>query len=66
MDTHDRQSNRPVCVHLNRVRRSGRALIVAAVLAVVALLVPQWVGGLASGEPAPGGRAPAHDRARPR
>jgi pimeloyl-ACP methyl ester carboxylesterase len=51
MDTHDRQSNRPVCVHLNRVRRSGRALIVAAVLAVVALLVPQWVGGLASANP---------------
>ena len=66
MDTHDRQADRPACVHLNRVRRSGRALIVAAVLAVVALLVPQWVGGLASGEPATGGRAPAHDRARPR
>jgi pimeloyl-ACP methyl ester carboxylesterase len=40
--------------HLNRVRRSGRTLIAAAVLAVVALLVPLWVGGLASANPSPG------------
>jgi pimeloyl-ACP methyl ester carboxylesterase len=40
--------------HLNRVRRSRRTLIVVAVLAVVALLVPLWVGGLASANPSQG------------
>ncbi|MGH9290764.1 MAG: alpha/beta fold hydrolase [Acidimicrobiales bacterium] len=40
--------------HLNQVRRSRRTLIVAAVLAVVALLVPLWVGGLASANPSQG------------
>jgi pimeloyl-ACP methyl ester carboxylesterase len=37
--------------HLNRARRTGRTLIGAAVLAVVALLVPLWAGGLASASP---------------
>ena len=37
--------------HLNLVRRSRRTLIVAAILAVVALLVPLWAGGLASANP---------------
>lgn len=36
---------------LNWAHRSGRTLIVAAVLAVVALLVPPWTGGLASANP---------------
>ena len=40
MDTHGQQEHRPAYLHLNRVHRSGRTLIVAAVLAVVALLVP--------------------------
>jgi pimeloyl-ACP methyl ester carboxylesterase len=40
--------------HLNLVRRSRRTLIVAAVLAVVALLVPLWAGGLASANPSQG------------
>jgi pimeloyl-ACP methyl ester carboxylesterase len=40
--------------HLNRARRSGRIRIVAAVLAVGALLVPQWAGGLASASPSAG------------
>jgi len=39
---------------LNRVRRSGRTLIVAAVLAVVALLIPLGLGGLASADPSQG------------
>jgi len=34
--------------HLNRARPAGRTLIVAAILAVVALLVPPWLGGLAA------------------
>jgi len=33
--------------HLNRVRPFGRALFAAAVLSIVALLVPLWAGGLA-------------------
>jgi pimeloyl-ACP methyl ester carboxylesterase len=37
--------------HLNPVHRSGRTFILAAVLAVVALLVPPWAGGLASANP---------------
>jgi len=37
--------------HLTRVRRSGRTLVVAAVAAVVALLVPLWTGALASAAP---------------
>jgi hypothetical protein len=37
--------------HLYRARRTGRLLIVAAVLAVVALLAPLWAGGLASASP---------------
>jgi pimeloyl-ACP methyl ester carboxylesterase len=37
--------------HLNRVRRSGRTFIVAAVLAVVALIIPPWLGGLAAANP---------------
>jgi pimeloyl-ACP methyl ester carboxylesterase len=37
--------------HLNRARRTGRLVIVAAVLAVVALLAPMWAGGLASASP---------------
>jgi pimeloyl-ACP methyl ester carboxylesterase len=37
--------------HLNRARRSGRPVMVAAVLAVVALLAPLWAGGLASASP---------------
>ena len=37
--------------HLNRAPRSGRTLIVAAVLAVIALLVPPWLGGLAAANP---------------
>ena len=37
--------------HPNRVQRSARTLIVAAVLAVVALLVPPWLGGLAAANP---------------
>ncbi len=40
--------------HLNRVHRSGRTVIVAAVLTVVALLVPLWVGGQASANPSDG------------
>jgi pimeloyl-ACP methyl ester carboxylesterase len=40
--------------HLNRVRWSGRTRILAAVLAVVALLVPLWAGGLASANPSEG------------
>ena len=40
--------------HVHRVGRSGRTLIAAAVLAVVALLVPLWVGGLASANPSHG------------
>jgi pimeloyl-ACP methyl ester carboxylesterase len=36
---------------LDRARRSGRTVIVAAVLAVVALLVPLGLGGLASATP---------------
>jgi pimeloyl-ACP methyl ester carboxylesterase len=43
--------------HLNRARRSGRT-VVAAVLAVVALLVPLWAGGLASANPS----RPSHGR----
>lgn len=42
--------------HLNRVRRSRRAVVVAAVLAVVALLVPLWAGELASANPSHGRR----------
>ena len=38
--------------HLNRVRPSGRTLLVAAVLAIVALLVPVWTGALAGASPA--------------
>ena len=37
--------------HLNRARRSGRTVVAAAVLAVVALLVPLGAGGLASANP---------------
>src|SRR5262245_64369054 len=37
--------------HLIRVRLSGRTLFVAAVLAIVALLVPLWAGGLAGASP---------------
>ena len=37
--------------HLNRVRRSARTGVAAAVFAVVALLVPLWAGGLASANP---------------
>src|SRR5215471_2821334 len=45
--------------HLTRVRRSGRTVVVAAVLAVVALLVPLWSGGLASAAPShPAGPRP--------
>ena len=55
MDTHDRQASHPAYIrrmeHPNRVRGSGRTLILAAVFAVVALLVPLWVGGLASANP---------------
>jgi pimeloyl-ACP methyl ester carboxylesterase len=40
--------------HLNLVRQSRRTLIVVAVLAVVALLVPLWAGGLASANPSQG------------
>jgi pimeloyl-ACP methyl ester carboxylesterase len=40
--------------HLNRVRWSGRTRILAAVLAVVAVLVPLWAGGLASANPSQG------------
>jgi pimeloyl-ACP methyl ester carboxylesterase len=54
MDTHDQQAGRSASFHLNRVRRSRRTLIVAAVLAVVALLVPLWAGGLASAKPRDG------------
>jgi pimeloyl-ACP methyl ester carboxylesterase len=54
MATHDRQTGRPADFHLNRVRWSGRTRILAAVLAVVALLVPLWVGGLASANPSQG------------
>jgi pimeloyl-ACP methyl ester carboxylesterase len=38
--------------HPNRVRPSGRTLLIAAVLSVVALLVPTWAGGLAGAGPA--------------
>jgi pimeloyl-ACP methyl ester carboxylesterase len=52
MDTHDRQASHPAYTeHPDRVRGSGRTLIVAAVLAVVALLLPLWVGALASAKP---------------
>jgi pimeloyl-ACP methyl ester carboxylesterase len=37
--------------HLYRVNRPGRTLIVAAVFALVALLVPLWMGALASASP---------------
>jgi pimeloyl-ACP methyl ester carboxylesterase len=37
--------------HVNRVRTSRRTSLVAANLAVVSLLVPLWVGGLASASP---------------
>jgi pimeloyl-ACP methyl ester carboxylesterase len=37
--------------HLNRVRRSGPTRILAAIGAVAGLLVPLWVGGLASANP---------------
>lgn len=37
--------------HLNRVRRPRRTLVLAIVLAVVTLLVPSGVGGLASASP---------------
>jgi pimeloyl-ACP methyl ester carboxylesterase len=37
--------------HPHRARPSGRTLIVAAILAVVALLVPPWLGGLAAANP---------------
>jgi pimeloyl-ACP methyl ester carboxylesterase len=40
--------------HLNRVRRPGRSLIVAALLAVAALLVPLGVGVPASADPPQG------------
>jgi pimeloyl-ACP methyl ester carboxylesterase len=39
--------------HPNRARPSGRTLIAAAAFAVVAVLVPLWVGGLASASPSP-------------
>jgi pimeloyl-ACP methyl ester carboxylesterase len=38
--------------HLNRVRPSGRTLLVAAVLSIVALLAPMWAGALAGASPA--------------
>jgi pimeloyl-ACP methyl ester carboxylesterase len=46
--------------HLKRMRRSGRTLIVAtaAAIAVVALLVPLWAGGLASATPSSPARGP--------
>jgi pimeloyl-ACP methyl ester carboxylesterase len=37
--------------HLTRVRPSGRTLLVAAVLSIVALLAPMWAGGLAGASP---------------
>jgi pimeloyl-ACP methyl ester carboxylesterase len=40
--------------HLNGTRRTTRTLIAAAVFVVVALLVPLWVGGLASASPSQG------------
>jgi pimeloyl-ACP methyl ester carboxylesterase len=39
---------------MNRLGRSGRTPFLAAVLAVVALLVPLWAGGLASAKPSQG------------
>ena len=45
--------------HLHRVRPTGRTLVAAAVLAVVALLAPLWTGGLASASPATRAARPA-------
>jgi hypothetical protein len=46
--------------------RRGRSVIVAAAFAIVALLAPIGVGGLASASAPPRRRAPTHDRAGPR
>jgi pimeloyl-ACP methyl ester carboxylesterase len=50
MDTHSRHAGRPAYFR-GMVRPSRRTVTVGAVLAVVALLVPLWVGGLASASP---------------
>src|SRR5262249_32165578 len=52
----------PTMEHLHRVRPSGRTLVAAAVLAVVALLAPLLAGGLASASPA---RPPPRHGPRP-
>ena len=54
MDILGRQAGRPAYFHMNRLGRSGRTPFLAAVLAVVALLVPLWAGGLASAKPSQG------------
>jgi pimeloyl-ACP methyl ester carboxylesterase len=51
--------------HLNPVHRSGRTFILAAVLAVVALLVPLWAGGLASADSSHPSRPSYGDGPRP-
>lgn len=45
--------------HPNRARRPGRLVLAASVLAVVALAVPLWVGGLAAANPSSSSR-PSH------
>jgi pimeloyl-ACP methyl ester carboxylesterase len=51
--------------HLHRVRPTGRTLVAAAVLAVVALLAPLWASGLASASPAGPAGKPAGQGPKP-